>query len=219
MMSAPEDDQACGHGCRSHQVDTAVLSGARSAAASRRRRPGIAAGYGDPVAPDGAGSTRAAPPPIIRTASPDDASALEALLARPDVAPSVFGRPVSLDEVCLSVACEIAIAGTGGGHTFVCEGRSDDGAPLPVAGYAATIGGELSFAVHPACRRRGYGRHLVGHAIRHAFAHGIAVVTAEVVRDNAASARLLESLGFRRVGLAGSRHRPGAVLLRYRLHA
>lgn len=155
----------------------------------------------------------------IRPATETDITALQQLLTLPGVGPSVFGRLVSREEVCVSVEGEMAFSRQGYGRTFVCGGTGADGEPRALAGYAAHIGGELSFAVHPACRRRGYGRALIGHAARHAFGQGTDMLTAEVVRENLSSARLLESLGFCLVGiLSHRRHRPGAIVLRYRLY-
>lgn len=85
-------------------------------------------------------------------------------------------------------------------HYFVV--RSDDG---HVAAYAGMwlVRGEAhvtTIAVHPAHRRRGTGRRLMEHVIRHALEQGAERMTLEVREFNTGARRLYEQLGFRVVG-------------------
>lgn len=58
-----------------------------------------------------------------------------------------------------------------------------------------------NFAVHPAARRRGVGRALLGHVLAEAAALGAPHATLEVRASNVAAIALYESAGFVRAGL------------------
>jgi ribosomal-protein-alanine N-acetyltransferase len=75
----------------------------------------------------------------------------------------------------------------------------------PVAGYVCRwlVADEvhvLNVAVHPQWRGRGLGAALMREVLREARSHGVAAVTLEVRRSNAAARRLYESFGFEHVG-------------------
>lgn len=69
---------------------------------------------------------------------------------------------------------------------------------------------EIGFALHPSHWGRGLAREAVSTVLAHAIhALGIQRIKADADPDNAASLRLLESLGFRREGHARERYRLG----------
>jgi ribosomal-protein-alanine N-acetyltransferase len=76
----------------------------------------------------------------------------------------------------------------------------------PVAGFIAfwKVLDEMhinNLAVHPDCRGRGLGRHLLGATLAAAHAMGVRRATLEVRRSNAAAQRLYAAAGFRVVGV------------------
>jgi RimJ/RimL family protein N-acetyltransferase len=71
-----------------------------------------------------------------------------------------------------------------------------------LCGFAAVVDGRLSYAVRADARRRGHATRLVAAACA---ARHDEPLRAAVLADNAASARLLERLGFRFAGRRGSR--------------
>ena len=69
---------------------------------------------------------------------------------------------------------------------------------------ARTIGDEaeiLTFAVDPACQRRGMGRDLLVRCVRQAASAGVASVFLEVAQDNTGALGLYHAAGFAPVGL------------------
>jgi len=76
----------------------------------------------------------------------------------------------------------------------------------PIVGYVCLwrIADEVhvtNLAVHPAYRRRGVGRHLMGTLLEHYRGQGAARVALEVRPSNVEARRLYEAFGFRQVGL------------------
>ncbi len=78
----------------------------------------------------------------------------------------------------------------------------------PVAGGVAEIG----YAVAPARRGRGLGTEAVGQFCAALAERGVTMATAETAVGNAASIRVLEKVGFRRVG-AREDAEDGALIL------
>ena len=92
-------------------------------------------------------------------------------------------------------------------HLWV--GRADGAIrskPRPVVGYLCVwvIAGEIhvtNLAVHPAWRRQGVARHLLGALLEHYRRDGATRVVLEVRPGNVEARRLYEAFGFREVGL------------------
>jgi ribosomal-protein-alanine N-acetyltransferase len=72
-----------------------------------------------------------------------------------------------------------------------------------------------TLAVHPAARRRGAGKALLGRALESAGAEGATRFTLEVRQGNAAALALYHAFGFRMVGVSPRRYADGedAVLM------
>lgn len=108
----------------------------------------------------------------------------------------------------------------GTAHVFAIE---DDGRFVGLVGFhqIADGVGELGYWVARAEQGRGVGRHAVRAAVRVAFDYlRLGALWAEVLADNAASIRILEGLGFRRVGERAhgfERWPAGVTLVRYEL--
>lgn len=103
-------------------------------------------------------------------------------------------------------------------HAFLYELRDNRVASLWVARVtdaagASTVVGYLclwliadeihvtNFAVHPAYRHQGIGRHLLGMLLEYCRQKGATRATLEVRPSNDAARRLYETFGFRQVGL------------------
>lgn len=92
------------------------------------------------------------------------------------------------------------------GYFAVAEAAGGDAAPLPsLAGYVCAdvvgdTGQVIRLAVHPEAQRLGIGRTLLNEALAYCQANGASRVVINTQEDNAASFRLYEQAGFRRVG-------------------
>lgn len=128
----------------------------------------------------------------IRPATADDSAVL--MTWRND--PSAYrwyrtDRPVTDEEHASWVAARLAAPNP---DLWVA-----DLAGQPAGSVNLSASGEISVVVDPAARGHGVGRALVEHASAAAARDGMPNVTAVVHRDNAASIRLFESVGFTRV--------------------
>lgn len=59
----------------------------------------------------------------------------------------------------------------------------------------------LNLAVHPAYRRKGIGKELLGALITHGLKDGFKIITLEVRQSNAAAINLYKSFNFRIIGI------------------
>ncbi len=144
---------------------------------------------------------------IARRATPQDAAALHALLACHDLRPDLFERPPADDDIGADALALVNASAPARDAVFVVVSASD---PAVLDAYAAVQAGRLSYGVRTARRRMGIASRLIACC---SAATGQARLEALVRRDNVASSRLLESLGFRFAGLVpASRDRPGPTL-------
>lgn len=144
------------------------------------------------------------PEVIPRRACEADRAALERLLADADIGHAIFDGACTATELRRFVDDVLAAAAKG---QAVVAARPD---AHELVGYAAVVEGWLSYGVRPGERRLGHATRLV----RSCCAACDDPVATTVRRDNAASARLLERLGFHFAGSA--RERMGASsILRY----
>jgi ribosomal-protein-alanine N-acetyltransferase len=126
----------------------------------------------------------------------DDVPALYSIASDPRVGQSYYvGMPVGLQPL----SAQRNPNGTAGGALDLCVRRADG----EIIGSIRFDGGQLSYFVAPAEWGKGYGREMVDAACRHYAARLVPpVIHAEVIRENIASRRILERLGFRFTGLA-----------------
>lgn len=139
-------------------------------------------------------SASAAPQP--RAARPDDAPALCTLLAASGMASSLFGAVPAPGRLDACVAALLALPAARGCVRVLDDTERADA----LCGFAAVVDGRLSYAVRADARRRGHATRLVAAACA---ARPDEPLRAAVLADNAASARLLERLGFRFAGRRG----------------
>lgn len=90
------------------------------------------------------------------------------------------------------------------GHFVVAEARAPGDSPA-LLGYACAdvlvdTGQIIRLAVHPDAQRQGIGRSLLNHALSYCHDAGVRRVTINTQESNAASLRLYEQNGFRRMG-------------------
>lgn len=128
----------------------------------------------------------------IRPARPEDVDGMTALDALCFAAP--WSRKSFESEVCENPLARYLVA--------VSEEGEDPG----LLGYAGlwAVGEEghiTNVAVHPDCRRRHLGRHLVASLISATFEEGLRDYTLEVRVGNLPAIRLYESFGFREAGI------------------
>jgi ribosomal protein S18 acetylase RimI-like enzyme len=131
-------------------------------------------------------------PARIRPVRPDDLAALAALDG------AIFESPYQLASGEL---IELMVTT---GHFVVAEAIDDAGA-ASLLGYACAdvlvdTGQIIRLAVHPDAQRQGIGRGLLNQALVYCQAEGAQRVTINTQESNAASLRLYEQSGFRRVG-------------------
>ncbi len=129
---------------------------------------------------------------FVSRAGPDDVAALAALAA------DCFSHPWTAAQI----RDEIALGPPNG--VLLARAAATGGRPaLPAAFCAFRLVLDelhvLDVAVHPAWRRRGLARFLLGLALRRAAAAGARVALLEVRAGNAAALALYAALGFRPV--------------------
>lgn len=91
------------------------------------------------------------------------------------------------------------------GVGFLCTGSIPPGGGQGVVAYGGMMvavdeGQITNIAVHPACRRRGYGQAVLTALIRYAKAEHLASITLEVRPSNQAALALYHHSGFAEVG-------------------
>jgi ribosomal-protein-alanine N-acetyltransferase len=128
-------------------------------------------------------------PAGVRPVRPDDLAALAALDG------AIFEPPYQLASGEL---IELMVTS---GHFIVAEGAG----PIGLLGYACAdvlvdTGQIIRLAVHPDAQRQGIGRALLNDALVYCQSEGAQRVTINTQESNAASLRLYEQSGFRRVG-------------------
>jgi ribosomal-protein-alanine N-acetyltransferase len=131
-------------------------------------------------------------PARVRPVQPDDLSRLAALDA------AIFESPYQLASGEL---IELMVTS---GHFVLAESTEEAGQPA-LLGYACAdvlgdTGQIIRLAVHPNAQRQGIGRALLNHGLAYCHANGARQVTINTQESNAASLRLYEQIGFRRVG-------------------
>jgi ribosomal-protein-alanine N-acetyltransferase len=131
-------------------------------------------------------------PARVRPVQPDDLGQLAALDA------AIFEPPYQLASGEL---IELMVTS---GHFVVAEGIEEAG-EAALLGYACAdvlgdTGQIIRLAVHPNAQRQGIGRALLNHGLAYCHANGARRVTINTQESNAASLRLYEQMGFRRVG-------------------
>lgn len=129
--------------------------------------------------------------------SPADVAALQSLLSRPEIARQLFEGGAGLDA-----AIRASVAAFARGELGLWLAKTDGSELIGVAGF---ISGELVVATAPSSTRRGYGFEMAQAVLVEARARKCARIGATVDEANAAALRLLEKLGFVRVGALGSR--------------
>ncbi len=138
---------------------------------------------------------------VIRPATPDDADDIARIYNQ-----SVAGSTATFDtrEHTGKHRAEW-LAAHGGRHPVVVA--EADGAVVgwgslslwnPRGAYADTV--EISAYVDEACARRGVGRAIDTALVEAAREHGHHAIIAQISAENEASMRLIESMGFERVG-------------------
>lgn len=146
-----------------------------------------------------------------RLARPEDARAFLELLSDPAVHAPIYAlpRPLTEESVAAFIDTHIAERETGIGLLFVREG--EDGRIL---GYSDVqiwphwAAGELAGALHPSLHRQGTGGRGAAASFGWMFeALKLDLLCETAALDNAATQRLLDGLGFRRMGEVTS-HRP-----------
>jgi [ribosomal protein S18]-alanine N-acetyltransferase len=128
----------------------------------------------------------------VRPVRPDDLGRLAALDA------AIFEPPYQLASGEL---IELMVTS---GHFVLAEGVEEAG-QTTLLGYACAdvlgdTGQIIRLAVHPGAQRQGIGRTLLNHGLAYCHANGARQVVINTQESNAASLRLYEQIGFRRVG-------------------
>ncbi len=139
-----------------------------------------------------------------RLAEPGDAAGLHALLSDPKVFAPIYSlpRPLTPATVAAFIDHHLAERETGIGLLFVREG--EDGRILgysDVQVWPHWAAGELGGALHPSLHRQGAGGR--GAALSFAWmfeALGLDLICETAAPDNVATQRMLDGLGFRRLG-------------------
>lgn len=152
---------------------------------------------------------------INRRSHDGDLSALANLLMIEDVAVGYFGSRKPAAEIAEALHLNLELSKNGRGTVWVTLKSAAD--PNIIA-YAAVCSGYVTYCVAPRHRRRGVATRLLRAVSADAFAMWPdGALSATVSRENVASARLLEKLGFRFVGLEGSR--TSTVMMSYELRS
>jgi RimJ/RimL family protein N-acetyltransferase len=134
---------------------------------------------------------------VVRPAERQDLDALCSILALPEVAAGYFGVVPARDVITTVLDDNRRLAEHREGSQWVA--CATGGA---VFAYAALVRRKVVYFVHPSEWNKGYASALVRYACEQAFGIWPArPVAASVFRENRASARLLEKLGFRFTGL------------------
>ena len=140
-----------------------------------------------------------------------DLAEVHALWTLPDVRRFLFDdREVSIDETRGLLDASCARFGAGGAGLWLAREREGD----RLAGFAGFLGGEdgppsLVYGVHPERWGRGYATEAACAVLAHARGDlELPELVADVDEPNAASVRVLEKLGFRRVRRAVVSGRP-----------
>jgi aminoglycoside 6'-N-acetyltransferase len=127
---------------------------------------------------------------VLRPATPDDAEAIAAILAEPDVAP--WWGDYSVEEVLeeLPDSYAIVVDGAVAGWLQVHEETDPE---YPSVAFDIGVTGAL--------RGRGYGREALIVAIRHFVARGHHRFTIDPAAANARAIRAYAAVGFKPVGI------------------
>lgn len=125
------------------------------------------------------------------------------------VQPDDLGRLVTLDTAAFGPPYQMASGElielmVTSGQFVVAESASGSGPPA-LLGYACAdvlvdTGQIIRLAVHPGAQRQGIGRALLNAGLAYCSAAGARRVTINTQESNAASLRLYEQMGFRRIG-------------------
>lgn len=129
-----------------------------------------------------------APASLLRPVQPDDLAALTALDAAAFTAPYQLSSGELIELMVTSGHFAVAANPAVGLVGYVCA---------DVVGADAQV---IRLAVHPAAQRRGLGQALLDQALRYCRQNGARRVTINTQESNAASLRLYERNGFRRMG-------------------
>jgi aminoglycoside 6'-N-acetyltransferase len=141
---------------------------------------------------------------IIRRFRPDDADAFARYRSDPEVAryQSWIAPFPAAEARRLVTGFGVAVEDAPGWFQYAIEPRAEGGLAGDVALCRHTNGmqAELGYTLAAAHQGKGYATEAVRAVLDRAFGTGLRRVSAECDARNAASARLLERLGFRREG-------------------
>ncbi len=145
---------------------------------------------------------------LERHPRPQPDAPASAAIIRP-VQPGDLGPLAALDAVTFEPPYQLASGEliefmVTTGHFVLAEGVDTVGQPA-LLGYACAdvlvdTGQIIRLAVHPAAQRQGIGRALLNDGLAYCTAAGARRVTINTQESNAASLRLYEQIGFRRIG-------------------
>lgn len=150
-----------------------------------------------------------------RLARPEDAGGLYELLADPKVFAPIYTlpRPLTRETVAAFIDHHLAERKAGIGLLFVREGED-----RRIMGYSDVqvwphwAAGELGGALHPSLHRQGAGGR--GAAASFAWMYdtiGLDLICETAALDNVATQRMLDGLGFRRLGEVASTRPDGST--------
>jgi RimJ/RimL family protein N-acetyltransferase len=134
----------------------------------------------------------------IRACEPDDLQAVLAILSIPEVSQGYLGWRYADDTLRRILLDNQALAHGPRDTVWVVD--KSRGHPI---GYARLIAGDLSYFIHPHYWRQQVATQLLCYVFSQVLAHqGRACIRSRVFRENTASIKTLEKLGFRFAGLS-----------------